>query len=298
MNLRDMEYVIAVADTGSFGKAALRCHVSQPTLSMQIKKLEDYLGIAIFERNNRRVLVTAIGEDILKKARKMVEASNEMVDIARHSRDPFSGDITLGAFPTLSPYLTPYLMPDFKQHFPKLLVRLVEEKTDDLIARLQEGTLDCALLAAPIDASGLEVRTLFEEPFYLAVSHTHPLASRKKLDIQDLQQHELLLLDEGHCLRAQTLELCQRIGYKESQSFRATSLETLREMVAHGQFATLMPQLALHRERADMCYIPFTQPQPSRVIALCWRKTTGRIRLMEELAVRIKHQAKAALKSH
>ncbi len=286
MNLRDIKYLIAVAEHKHFGKAAQVCHVSQPTLSMQVKKLEEELGVAIFERSNRKVMLTAVGEEVLEQAREVLNASERMVQVAKEYSDPFTGEITLGAFPTLAPYLLPLVMPAIRKACPKLTVNLVEEKTDVLLAQLQEGVVDCALLALPVEGRNMEALPLFDEPFHLAVSKTHALAQRKKIDVTDLDGHTLLLLDEGHCLREQALSVCQRIGAKESQRFRATSLETLRQMVASGHAMTLMPELALFKER-NVNYIPFTNP-PSRHIGLLYRKTSVRRQLMDKLGGIIK----------
>lgn len=294
MNLRDIRYLVAVADSGHFGHAAETCHVSQPTLSIQLKKLEETLGATLIERSNRKVMLTPVGEAVVERARAVLHASEEMHKIAKSANDPLAGEITLGVFPTLAPYLLPLIMPAIKKQFPRLTLRLVEEKTADLLTKLEAGEIDCALLALPLRHHALETAKLFDEPFYLAVPAAHPLAARKHIDEEELQSHALLLLDEGHCLREQALEVCRRIGVQESQNFRATSLETLREMVAAGSAATLIPRLAV-RAQKEIRYIPFKNPAPARHVALCWRKTTSRKLLMEKLSPVISDTIKPVL---
>jgi LysR family hydrogen peroxide-inducible transcriptional activator len=285
MNLRDIKYLVAVADLRHFGRAAALCHVSQPTLSMQLKKLEETLDVKLFERSNRKVLLTSAGEAVVARARLVLDASEQMVQAAKAAHDPLAGEITLGVFPTLAPYLLPLVMPVITKYLPKLSVNLLEEKTDTLITQLESGQIDCALLAQPVRSTLLLSEPLFEEPFTLAVSAGHALAARKKIQTDDLDGHTLLLLDEGHCLREQALSVCQRIGAQESQHFRATSLETLRQMVASGSAMTLIPKLAVRADR-NITYIPFVKP-PSRDIALYYRKTSAQVPLMHKLAATI-----------
>jgi len=289
MNLRDIKYLLAVAEYRHFGKAAEVCHVSQPTLSMQLKKLEETLGVVLFERNNRKVMLTKTGTLVVERARAVEYAVDQMLAAARSAKDPMAGEITLGAFPTLAPYLLPYIMPAITRGFPALSVNLTEEKTDILLTRLGAGQIDCALIALPVHIPGIETIKLFDEPFLLAVSQDHALTRHKNIHTDDLEGHTLLLLDEGHCLREQALSVCQRIGAQESQHFRATSLETLRQMVASGTAMTLMPALAA-RPTKGVQYLPFIKP-PSRQIALCYRKTTARQALMQKLADTIKQMA-------
>lgn len=276
MNLRDLQYLIAVADLHSFNKAADKCHVSQPALSNQIRKLEETLGITLFERNNKRVMVTESGEQVIAVARRILAEVETMHEIAHSAQDPLAGRFRLGAFPTLSAYLFPGLVPAIIRDMPALKLVLIEEKTHVLIDQLKRGQLDAAFLALPVVDEQLETKTLFDDEFLLAVQPTHPLAKRKSVTQDDLRNNKLLLLDEGHCLREQALSVCQLAGIEEEQDFRATSLETLRQMVKAGTGITLMPKIAIHPGEKDICYIPFAAPQPHRTIGLVWRKTSAR----------------------
>lgn len=276
MNLRDLQYLVAVADLRSFNKAADKCHVSQPALSNQIRKLEETLGITLFERNNKRVMITESGEQIVALARRILNDVDAMHDIAKSAQDPLVGKFRLGAFPTLSTYLFPELVPKIVHSMPQLKLVLIEEKTHVLLERLKRGELDAALLALPIEDDQLEVKALFEDEFLLAVQPDHPLAKRKTVTPEDLYHHKLLLLEEGHCLREQALSVCQWTGMEEEQDFRATSLETLRQMVKAGTGITLMPRIAMQKNEGGIHYIPFAAPAPYRQIALVWRKTSAR----------------------
>lgn len=282
MNLRDLQYLVTVADTLHFGEAAKRCHVSQPTLSMQLKKLEDTLGVQLFERSNKRVLITFVGSDIVHRARVILAEVEQLKQTAHSSRDPFSGILQIGLFPTLAPYLLPSLMPKLFAAFPRLNVLLVEEKTPTLIRQLEEGAIDVALLALPIYSDALSGTPLFEEPFLVAVSPNHALAKHKSVAPDDLLQETLLLLEDGHCLRDQALAFCHMLGVGEANDYRATSLETLRHMVTSSNAVTLMPKLAtLHDKTAR--YIPFSESAPSRRIGLIWRKASARTILFDAM---------------
>ncbi|MBY0407861.1 MAG: LysR family transcriptional regulator [Rickettsiales bacterium] len=283
MNLRDLQYLTAVAEHLHFGKAAELCHVSQPTLSMQLKKLEEYLGVQLFERSNKHVMLTPIGHTIVSRAKTLLAEAAAIRQIAQNARDPLSGDVHFGIFPTLAPYFLPGFVPKVKAKLPHINLLLTEEKTPALLHMLEEGKLDCALLALPIRSESLKSVELFSEPFYLAVPASHVLAARKTIRASDLAKYELLLLEEGHCLRDQALEVCHAIGIGESNSFRATSLETLRQMVAAGSAITLMPKLAIREGDTLVRYIPFESPAPSRSIGLVWRATSARGPLFDAL---------------
>lgn len=283
MNLRDLQYLVVVADHLHFGKAARACNVSQPTLSMQLKKLEEQLGVQFFERTNKSVMLTPIGRQIVGQARRILEEAEQIKVLAKAAGNPLAGDLRMGVFPTLAPYLLPSLVPKIRTRFPDLNLLLVEEKTDVLVSFLKEGQIDCALLAMPVIDDVLECAELFIEPFTLAVSVTHPLAKRKSISVDDLKDVSMLLLDEGHCLRDQALQVCQSIGLGEAKNFRATSLETLRHMVASGNTVTLMPKLAARSDDTTVCYIPFKAPVPSRTIGLYWRKTSTRKALYTDM---------------
>lgn len=281
MNLRDLEYAEALARTLHFGDAAKACHVSQSTLSIQIKKLEESLGATLFERDARQVRLSETGQALLPTLRAVLEQAARLKSQAQTLRDPLSGVVRFGAFPTLAPYLLPHIMPVLNEALPNVQFQLVEEKTDTLFARLDEGSLDAALIALPITQPRFDALPLFAEPFLLAVKEGD--FDRKRVDLHELAGGTLLLLDEGHCLRAQSLEVCARIGSGESQSYRATSLETLRHMVAGGAGATLMPALAMQKGDG-VRYIPFTNPPPQREIALVYRSSTTRRLLFGRIA--------------
>ena len=283
MNLRDLKYFLAVAELRHFGQAAERCHVSQPTLSGQIKKLEDTLGVTLLERTNRRVMLTDVGRRIAASAERILAEEKTIYQIARNAQNPLAGELKIGAFPTLAPYIFPKLVPQVRCELPEVRLILIEEKTETLVVQLRNGELDAALLALPIVDDTFDKELLFDDPFYLAVSREHPLAERTRVQQSEMVDFELLLLDEGHCLRDQALQLCQGHGVNAKHDFRATSLETLRLMVKAGTGVTLIPQIAGIKSGSDICYVPFADPQPCRQIALFWRKTSPRRGLMDSL---------------
>lgn len=236
MSLRDYQYFIAVAEEQHFGRAAARCHVSQPTLSVQLKKLEEHLGVLLFERHPRKVVLTMAGQVLLAKARQMLRLEQEIGQLAQAATDPLSGTLRLGIIPTIAPYLLPHFVPFQVGEAPRLRPQLVEEKTEVLLQMLREGTLDAALLALPLDdADDLAITPLYEEYFFLAMPEGHPLAHQKNPSTKDINLGELLLLTEGHCLRGHALDVCDLLSPAENTTLRATSLETLRHMVMAGQ---------------------------------------------------------------
>jgi LysR family hydrogen peroxide-inducible transcriptional activator len=279
MNLRDLRYLVALAEALHFGKAAEACHVSQPTLSTQIKKLEDELGVALVERAPRHVMLTPAGRDIATRARRVLAEVDQMRETARRTSDPEAGSVRLGLFPTLGPYLLPHVVPRIRARFPRLELLLVEEKTEAVLHMLRDGKLDAAVLAMPLHEDWLETEFLFEEPFLLAVPEGHPLAAlRGNLRLSQLGDQHLLLLEEGHCLRDQALEVCHLAGAGEKEGFRATSLETLRQMVAAGVGVTLLPMLAVKppvSPSENIRLLAFSDPPPTRRMAMVWRKTSA-----------------------
>ena len=292
MNLRDLKYLVALADHRHFGKAAAACFVSQPTLSTQIRKLEDELGLPLVERAPRKVMLTPAGVEAAARARTIVAEVEQMKEAARRSRDPEAGTVRLGIFPTLGPYLLPHVIPNIRERFPQLELLLVEEKSDELLTRLREGKLDAALLALPLDDDQLHAEFLFEEPFLLAVSQQHPLARRQHLYVQELSSQKLLLLEDGHCLRDQALAVCRLFGANEKSEFRATSLETLRQMVAADVGITLLPTLSVKPPvpRSDnIRLLDFSgDDRPSRRIAMAWRRSSAMTGFLEQLAQQFK----------
>jgi LysR family hydrogen peroxide-inducible transcriptional activator len=287
MNLRDLRYLVALAEHKHFGRAAIASFVSQPTLSTQIRKLEEELGVALVERTPRKVLLTEVGREIAQRAREVLNEVEQIRQIARRTKDPESGTVRLGIFPTLGPYLLPHVVPKIRERFPRLELLLVEEKTEVVLRQLREGRLDAAVLAQPIHDDQLHQQFLFEEPFLLAVPEHHALATRKQLKLDDLADQSLLLLEDGHCLRDQALEVCQLAGASEKSGFRATSLETLRQMVAANVGVTLLPTLAVKPPVAhshDIHLIEFRGHAPSRRIAMVWRKSSAMAPFLKRLA--------------
>ena len=289
MTLRELQYIVAVADTGNFSRAAETVHVSQPTLSAQVRKLEETLGVTLFERAPRRVLPTDVGEQVVAHARRILSETEALRETANAARDPLSGRFRLGAIPTLAGYLFPTLVPQVARALPELRLVLVEEKTDVLVSRLRGGRLDAALLALPLPDESLEWTKLFDDPFFLAVSDTDPMAGRRSVRAGDLEGQSLLLLEDGHCLRDQSLAVCGVTGAAEDADFRATTLETLRQMVLAGSGRTLMPGVAMPDNRRGMAadglrYVPFEGRGMSREIVLAWRGTTRRGAVIEAVA--------------
>ncbi|MCB9497397.1 MAG: LysR family transcriptional regulator [Fibrobacteria bacterium] len=270
MNLRDLEYFVAVAELGHFGKAAERCFCSQPTLSGQIKKLEDELGVPLFERFPGGVRLTGLGEQCLPAAREALSAAHRIEEFGKASRDPQSGELVVGAIPTIGPYLWPSALAALKESFPNLVPLLREEPTRQLVESIKSGRIDAGILALPLEIPGLDSAELWDEPFLLALPATHPLSSRPSVALPVLEEMELLLLDDGHCLREQALEVCRRSGARERDGFRATSLQSLRHMVRSGAGATLLPASAAQPE-SGLAIVPFEDP-PFRKVGLCWRK--------------------------
>jgi LysR family hydrogen peroxide-inducible transcriptional activator len=287
MNLRDLRYLVALADHQHFSHAAAASFVSQPTLSTQIKKLEDELGVSLVERSPRRVMLTEVGRAVAERARYVLREVEEIREIARRTQDPESGSVRLGFFPTLGPYLLPHVVPKIRARFPRLELLLVEEKTPVLVQMLIEGKLDAAGLAMPLHDDRLHAEFLFEEPFVLAVPRGHELAQRQSLAVEDLADRALLLLEDGHCLREQALDVCHLAGSTERSGFRATSLETLRQMVAADVGITLLPNLAVKPpvpRSENLALVPFGGRAPSRRIALAWRRTTAMAPFLKRLA--------------
>jgi len=287
MNLRALQYLVTLAELKHFSRAADACFVSQPTLSTQIQKLEQELGVQLLERSPRKIMLTAIGDDIVARARNIITEVEAMKQQARMSLDPGTASLRLGLFPTLAPYLLPHVVPVIRKRYPQLSLQLFEEKTDDIIRLLGEGKLDAGLLALPVDEQRLDHVELFSEPFVLVTPIDHELASHNSVTIADLLDHSLLLLEEGHCLRDQALEVCKLGGVTERLDFHATSMETLRQMVAAGTCITLMPNMAVQppvQQNPDIRVIPFADPAPKRTIALFWRKSSALADFLREMA--------------
>jgi LysR family transcriptional regulator, hydrogen peroxide-inducible genes activator len=295
IKLKDLRYLVAVADSRHFGRAADRCFVSQPTLSAQLKKLEQYLGVQLIERQPNNVSLTEAGEQIVARARRILEASEEVVTLARAHRDPLAGRLRVAFIPTIGPYLLPRVSQAIRKSLPRLELRLYEYQTAPMLEKLQVGEIDVGILALPVELEGLEARELYAEQFILAMPDRHRLAKRDTVRTDDLLGETLLLLEDGHCLRDQALEVCSRVGVEEKQDFRATSLETLRQMVATGAGVTLLPELASRGAYGNARGVeirPFAKPAPVRHVGAVWRKTTARQPAIDALCKLIAEHAK------
>jgi LysR family transcriptional regulator, hydrogen peroxide-inducible genes activator len=279
MNLKDLKYLVALADTGHFGKAAERTFVSQPTLSAQLKKLEQYLGVKLVERQPKNVQLTEVGKQIVVRARRMLDESDEIIALARNNTDPFAGKLKLALIPTIGPYLLPRVMQKLRKALPHLGLMLYEHQTEALLKRLRDAEIDLGIMALPIAQDGLESRQLYEEAFTVALPTNHPLAAKSTIKVQDLKGQTLLLLEDGHCLRDQALEVCSRIDVHEAEDFRATSLETLRQMVVAGLGITLLPETAVEPpfgSQRGLAIRQFAKPAPTRTVGAVWRKSSTR----------------------
>jgi LysR family hydrogen peroxide-inducible transcriptional activator len=279
MNLKDLKYLVALADTGHFGRAAERTFVSQPTLSAQLKKLEEYLGVKLVERHPKNVHLTEVGKEIVARARRMLHEGDEIVALARNNTDPLSGKLKIALIPTIGPYLLPRVMQKLRKALPQLGLMLYEYQTEELLKRLRDGEIDLGILALAPDQEGLESRRLYREEFTVALPSDNPLAQKHTIKATDLKGQTLLLLEDGHCLRDQALEVCSRIDVREAEDFRASSLETLRHMVVAGLGVTLMPELAVESpfgSQRGLVIRPFSKPAPARTVGAVWRKSTTR----------------------
>jgi len=292
MTLQELKYLVALADHGHFGKAAEACFITQSTLSTQIKKLEDFLGITLFDRSLKRVTPTPIGKEILAAARNMVEGAEHICELAKHSQNPMARTLHLGVIPTLGPYYLPHALTLAHKKHPDLRLLLREEMTPQILEHLTDGKLDAGLLALPVTDDSLRVEPLFYEPFFAALPAGHPLAKREVLKVSDIMSEKLLLLDEGHCLRDQTLGICGT-GSRGREEVRATSLETLRQMVSMGLGLTLLPALAVdagpRTSKKTVQIRPFKSPPPGRTIGLVWRKRAPFPETFEQLAQTLKN---------
>lgn len=291
LSLRDLEYVVAVDEQRHFGKAADRCAVSQPSLSAQIRKLEDLLGVTLFERTSRRVLPTQPGEVVIRQARVVLAEAQRLLTLARGMEGELEGALSIGAIQTLGPYLFPHALPVIRRHLPDTRLVLSEGRTEGLLDEVREGRLDAVLLALPVVGEGLASEPLFFEPFLLAHPTGHPLEGLPSIALADLDPAGLVLLEEGHCLRDQALAAC---GGASARGMRhATGLETLRHMVAAGTGYTLMPQLAAGEGTnvgGLIAYRPFEGDPPGRVIGLVWRASDPRAAGFRDLAGRLRQE--------
>jgi len=287
LNLRDLEYLVAIDEERHFHKAAERCFVSQPTLSGQIKKLEETLGVLLVERNNRSVNMTSAGTAVAKRARQILLGVKDIRDIAASFQDPMVGDLRLGIIPTIAPYLLPIMMPEISKRFPDLKLWLYEYQTQVLMEKLSQGSLDVLILAFPVESHDFVELDIYREPFRLAINKDQKLSRRKTVNLGDISANEMMLLEEGHCLRGHVLDVCLLAGSQELTQFQATSLETLRHMVGEGMGVTLMPELAVPAriKRDDVIrYVEFSDPKPNRRIGMLYRKQSYREEVFQKIA--------------
>ena len=283
MTLTELRYIVAVAREKHFGRAAEACFVSQPTLSVAIKKLEEELDVKLFERGANEVSVTHLGEAIVRQAQIVIEQATAIKEIAQRGKDPLAGPLKLGIIYTIGPYLLPDLVRHAIEMSPQMPLMLQEQFTVKLLEMLRTGELDCAILAEPFPDSGLAIAPLYDEPFVIAVPKTHPLAKRKAVSAEELKQETMLLLGTGHCFRDHVLEVCPEYARFASdaegirKSFEGSSLETIKYMVASGMGVTVVPQLSVPKEpQPHVAYVRFAAPVPTRRVVLAWRRSFTR----------------------
>lgn len=284
--LRQLQYIVAVAQELSFHRAAARCGVSQPSLSTQLAQVEEALGVALFERSRKKVLVTVPGRDLVERAKKLLVEADELIRAANRIGDPFAGTMRLGVIPTISPYLLPSVTPSLRKRFPQLRLAWTEDKTEVLVKKLAEGELEGAVLALESDIGDVAQHVLAKDAFVLVTRREHALAAKKTpVTEAELRTEEILLLDDGHCFRDQALEACSAARIREGE-FRATSLSTLVQMVAGGAGITLIPEIAVDTEarRARLHVRPLAGPAAHRTIAMIWRKGSALEPTLETLA--------------
>ena len=283
MTLTELKYIVAVAREKHFGHAADACYVSQPTLSVAIKKLEEELDVKLFERSAGEVTVTPLGEDIVRQAQSVLEQAAAIKEIAKRGKDPLAGPLTLGVIYTIGPYLLPELVRQSITRTPQMPLMLQENFTVKLLEMLRTGEIDCAILAEPFPDTGLAMAPLYDEPFMAAVPSTHALAAQRSVTAAELKSETMLLLGAGHCFRDHVLEVCPEFARFASnaegirKSFEGSSLETIKHMVASGMGITVVPLLSVPKEPSPhLRYVPFSAPVPSRRVVLAWRRTFTR----------------------
>ncbi|MBB4843489.1 LysR family hydrogen peroxide-inducible transcriptional activator [Paucibacter oligotrophus] len=290
MTLTELRYIVAVARERHFGRAAEACHVSQPTLSVAIKKLEEELDVKLFERGAAEVSVTPLGADIVRQAQSVLEQASAIKDIAKRGKDPLAGALRLGIIYTIGPYLLPELVKRVIEDYPQMPLMLQENFTVKLLEMLRTGELDCAILAEPFPDTGLALAPLYDEPFMIAAPCNHAFAGRAQITAEELKSETMLLLGAGHCFRDQVLEVCPEFSRFSSdaegirKSFEGSSLETIKHMVASGMGVTVVPTLSVPKEpQPHLRFIPFAAPVPTRRVVLAWRRTFTRFEAIAAL---------------
>ena len=285
--MKQLQYLVALADTQHFGRAARRCHITQSTLSAGIRDLESVLGTAVAERSNRRVLMTGVGLRTAGRARAVLREAEDLMEVARADRSPMTGELRLGVIPTISPFVLPRVFPVLRERFPELTIYLREERTAPLLDRLEDGELDAALIALPYDTEDLRTEVIMEDEFLFACNGDHALAGAGEVPLESLAGEQLMLLEEGHCLRGHTLDVCGTGDKRARAQFEASSLHTLVQMVAEGIGVTLVPRLAVDADITQGTDISLSRlgAPASRQIALAWRQTSlksGDFRLLAD----------------
>ena len=280
MTLTELRYIVALAHESHFGRAAEKCHVAQPTLSVAVKKLEDSLGIALFERNSGDVRPTAIGAQVVAQAGRVLSEAARVTEIAAAGRDPLAGPLRLGVIYTIGPWLLPALVPRLKQRAPKMPLIIAEGYTEVLVEKLKNFELDVLVLALPVNEPGIVAQAVYDEPFRLLLPVAHPWVKQKALSTTRLLEEPLLMLGPGNCFRDQVLDLCARASHGQSpQVLESSSLETIRHMVASGVGVTVMPASSvdtLAKNDPLLRVRPFTEPTPTRRVGLVWRASFPR----------------------
>ncbi len=283
MTLTELRYIVAVARERHFGRAAEACFVSQPTLSVAVKKLEEELDVKLFERGSNEVSVTPLGDEIIRQAQSVLEQAQSIKEIAKRGKDPLAGPLRLGVIYTIGPYLLPDLVRNAIAQVPQMPLMLQENFTARLLDMLRSGELDCAILAEPFPDANLALAPLYDEPFLVAVPRSHPLASHERINAEELKKETMLLLGTGHCFRDHVLEVCPEFARFSSnaegirKSFEGSSLETIKHMVSAGMGVTVVPQLSVPQTpNPHIAYIPFEDPVPTRRVVLAWRRSFTR----------------------
>ncbi|MGR5177824.1 DNA-binding transcriptional regulator OxyR [Vibrio mediterranei] len=286
MNIRDFEYLVALAEHKHFRKAAESCFVSQPTLSGQIRKLEDEIGTSLLERSSRRVLFTDAGLQLVEQAKRVLKEVKTLREMAAGQSGEMTGPMHIGFIPTVGPYLLPRIVPKLKEAFPELELFLHEAQTHQLVRQLEEGKLDCLVLASVPETAPFKEIEVYNEPMSIAVPCDHEWAQLEQIEMAQLSGQTVLSLGDGHCLRDQALGFCFAAGARDDERFKATSLETLRNMVAAGAGITLLPQLSLpeQKQKDGVCYVTAVNPTPSRSIVLAYRPGSPLRARFEKLA--------------
>ncbi|HUG77462.1 MAG TPA: LysR substrate-binding domain-containing protein [Burkholderiales bacterium] len=289
MTLTELRYIVAVARERHFGRAAQSCFVSQPTLSVAVKKLEEELGLQLFERGPGEVSVTPSGQRIVEQAQRVLEEAARVKEIAAAGRDPLAGPLRLGAIYTIGPYLLPKLIPHLRRAAPAMQLHIQENFTHVLADMLKSGEVDVILVALPFAEPGIETRAVYDEPFLIAVPRGHPWEGRKRVSSEELTRESLLLLGEGHCFRDQVLDICHTVRARERSAIARTveggSLETIRQMVASGVGVTVLPATSVSNSQSTdlIRVLPFARPTPTRRVALAWRRSFPRPEAIEAL---------------